>query len=70
MALSNLPSKGFFTNVADRFVLEHGKNINFLPTKDTMPSERQVITTDKTNILIRSLLLRRQRHAAGMICMI
>lgn len=67
MALSNLPSRGFFKNVTDRFVLEQTESITFLPTKDTLPSDRQIITTDKTNILIRSLLLRRQRHAGGSL---
>ena len=49
-------------NVSERFVLEQHKNTSFLPTSNTLPSESQIISTDKTNILIRSLLLRRQRH--------
>jgi hypothetical protein len=67
MALNNLPSKGFFKNASEHYVLEHCKSINFLPTNDTLPSDRQIITTDKTNILIRSLLLRRQRHVGGKL---
>ena len=62
--LANLPSKGLMVNLP-----EIGSNLrlnnmseNHVQTNDASNAEVQIITTDKTNILARSLQLRRLRH--------
>jgi len=64
--LNDLPSQGYFQGSPEKFVLKSKSDCEapkYLAFHDSKAPEPQLITTDKTNILIRSLLLRRQRQA-------
>mmetsp|Transcript_25208 Transcript_25208/g.51279 ORF Transcript_25208/g.51279 Transcript_25208/m.51279 type:complete len:293 (-) Transcript_25208:98-976(-) len=63
--LQDMPSKGYFKTTPENavFKLEAGVP-KYIAYHDESAAEPQMVSTDKTNILIRSLLLRRQRQMA------
>mmetsp|Transcript_24679 Transcript_24679/g.60590 ORF Transcript_24679/g.60590 Transcript_24679/m.60590 type:complete len:248 (-) Transcript_24679:219-962(-) len=62
--LADLPSRGFLKNVSDKILLLPESKISALQTDDASSQRTtpQVLVQDKTNILIRALLIRRQRQ--------
>ncbi|KAL3620211.1 hypothetical protein CASFOL_035123 [Castilleja foliolosa] len=57
--LSNLPSRGFFSSTV--ISSNPGGMRVYICDHDTSPPDNQVIKTNQTNILIRSLMLKNQR---------
>mmetsp|Transcript_3351 Transcript_3351/g.7921 ORF Transcript_3351/g.7921 Transcript_3351/m.7921 type:complete len:297 (+) Transcript_3351:243-1133(+) len=61
--LNDLPSKGFFKNSTEKAVTKPECEAPlYLAYHDQKAPEPQMVVTDTTNILIRSLLLRRQKQ--------
>lgn len=63
--LSDLPSRGFFSSSSPTIPSSTlGGMRVYICDHDTSPPENQLIKTDQMNILIRSLLLKKQNHRA------
>lgn len=62
--LADLPCKGNFTNAA---TFGQGKLQVYLCDHDTRPPDDQVIRTDSTNILIRSLSLKKNKEESSKV---